>query len=371
MDRNIIFPRSIRYLLAVAEHHSFTRAAEVLFVSQPTLSQQIKQLEDLLDVQLLDRSGRTVRLTAAGEVYLHHARRALGELDAGKRAIHELQDLSRGSLRLGMTPITEYLATPLLDRFNARYPGITLSALEMPQDDIEAALAEDRVDIGIAFSSTLSAGGSSDVIDNHILFIETLNLAVGESHPLARKPEPLSGHVLEQEPLVLFKTDYALRRHIDLYCLEHGITPHIAMEATSLSVIIEIIRLGRLATILPDTIACSQHGLQSIPLLPGLPHHTITLICRKDAYKSPACQAFGQLAAEWSTVRCQLKHGHRFRPCPLSDVCARDECKLDCDEAFDMTLPLASDVGTGAAAFADESDNDRVADLAPPSKAGA
>jgi LysR family cyn operon transcriptional activator len=369
MDRNIIFPRSIRYLLAVAEHHSFTRAAEVLFVSQPTLSQQIKQLEDLLDVQLLDRTGRTVRLTAAGEVYLHHARRALGELDAGKRAIHELQDLSRGSLRLGMTPITDYLASPLLDHFNACYPGISMSTLEMPQDDIEAALAEDRVDIGIAFSSTLSAEGSSDVIDNHILFIETLNLAVGESHPLAGKPEPLSGHVLEQEPLVLFKSDYALRRHIDLYCLEHGITPRIAMEATSLSVIIEIVRLGRLATILPDTIACSQHGLQSIPLLPGLPHHTITLICRKGSYKSPACRAFGELAAEWSANRCQMKHGHRYRPCPMSDTCAHDECKLALDNALEEMLPVASDAGTGAMAFGDKSADIKVAELAPPGKA--
>src|SRR3972149_8613936 len=109
MDRSTAFPRSLRYLLAVAEHHSFTKAAEALFVSQPTLSQQIKQLEDLLQVQLLDRSGRTVRLTDAGEVYLRHARRALGELDPGRRAINEVKDLSRGSLRVGMTPVTEYL----------------------------------------------------------------------------------------------------------------------------------------------------------------------------------------------------------------------------------------------------------------------
>lgn len=70
MDRNIMCPRSLRYLLAVAEYHSFTRAAEALYVSQPTLSQQIKQLEESLDVQLLDRSGRSVSLTDAGKVYL-------------------------------------------------------------------------------------------------------------------------------------------------------------------------------------------------------------------------------------------------------------------------------------------------------------
>ena len=105
----------------------------------------------------------------------------------------------------------------------------------------------------------------------------------------------------------MFSTDYALRRHIDRYCLEHGITPHIEMVATSLSVIIEIIRLGRLATILPNTIASSQHGLHSISLLPELPRHTISLISRKDTSKSPAYLAFQELAIEFSKTRCQMK----------------------------------------------------------------
>src|ERR1700684_1465440 len=75
----------IRYLQAVAEHQNFTRAAEALHVSQPTLSQQIRQLEDLLHVQLLDRSGRTIQLTDAGAAYVRYAQRALQDLEAGKR----------------------------------------------------------------------------------------------------------------------------------------------------------------------------------------------------------------------------------------------------------------------------------------------
>lgn len=324
MDRNLIFPRSLRYLMAVAEHQSFTRAADALYVSQPTLSQQIKQLEELLEVQLLDRSGRTVQLTSSGEVYLHYARRALRELDEGKRAIHELHDLSRGSLRLGMTPISDYLATPLLDQFNSRYPGITVSTLEMPQGDIEAALAENKVDIGIAFGTAAASTLFSDEIDSHIMFIETLNLTVGDGHPLSTRDKPVDGKALEQEPLVLLHTDYALRRHIDRYCLEQGITPHIVMEATSLSVIIEMVRRGRLATILPKTIAYSQNRLHSIPLQPGLPRHTITMICRKSAYKSPACLAFGELAGEWSAARCQLDGGQPFKPVQRSGADAHD-----------------------------------------------
>ena len=91
MERRDIFPRSLQYLIAIAEHGSYTRAAEALYVSQPTLSQQIKNLEDSLQTPLLDRSGRNVRLTDAGEIYLSHARRAWGELDAGTRAIHDVR----------------------------------------------------------------------------------------------------------------------------------------------------------------------------------------------------------------------------------------------------------------------------------------
>jgi LysR family transcriptional regulator, cyn operon transcriptional activator len=80
--------RHIRYFLAVAEHKNFTRAAEALHVSQPTLSQQIRQLEDTLRAPLLDRSGRTIALTDAGVAYLGYARRALQDLEAGRRAIH-------------------------------------------------------------------------------------------------------------------------------------------------------------------------------------------------------------------------------------------------------------------------------------------
>ncbi len=325
MDRNILCPRSLRYLLAVAEHCNFTRAAEALHVSQPTLSQQIKHLEEELDVQLLDRSGRTVSLTSAGEVYVGYARRALGELDAGKRAIHELQDLSRGSLRLGMTPITDYLAAPLLDSFNNRYPGITVSTLEMPQDDIEAGVAEDQIDVGIAFTNTLSIDERSSNIEAHVLFVESLNLAVGDSNALAGRQAPINKHALEQVPLMLLNTNFALRRHVDLYCLEHDITPHIAMESNSLSVIVEMVRLGRLATILPDTIACAQRGIHPVMVLPELPHHTITLICRKNPFKSPACLAFATLAAEWGIAGCRETPSHREGPCPMTEVCIQEK----------------------------------------------
>ena len=327
MDRHIVSPRALRYVLAVAEHGSFSRAAGLLFVSQPNLSQQIKQLEESLGVQLLDRIGRTVRLTAEGEVYLSYARRALVELEAGRRAVHQLRELSRGSLQLAMTPITEFLAAPLLEEFISRYPGVAVNTVEVPQADIEAAVVEDRIDLGIAFTNTLSTKAHSSDIDTHILFIETLHLAVGADHPLAGCQSPISGDTLEEMPLVFLNPEFALRRLVDLYCVEHGIAPRIAVEASSLCVIMEMVRLGRLATVLPSAITCAQYGLYPVMLLPELPHHTITLICRRGAYKSPACHAFAELAAQWSARRCQAAPSERLQPASLAEGCEGDGSK--------------------------------------------
>ncbi|WP_154606521.1 transcriptional regulator CynR [Arthrobacter alpinus] len=288
--------RHIRYLTAVAEHQNFTRAAEVLHISQPTLSQQIKQLEKSLAVQLLDRSGRTVRLTDAGETYLSYARRALRELDAGTRAIHDVQDLSRGSLRLAMTPtFTAYIIGPLVERFSTLYPGIFLSVQEMTQDRMEAALAEDTLDLGIAF-----AKARSSEVHTQALFIETLSLVVGSNHPSSGAQAPMDLQELEQQRLVLLSSDFATRRHINLHFRDHGIAPHVAIEADSVSAIVEIIRRGHLATVLPEAIAREQPGLHPVGLSPAIPHRTAALLKRRDSYMSAASQAFTELVSTWS-----------------------------------------------------------------------
>ncbi|WP_104082757.1 transcriptional regulator CynR [Cryobacterium sp. Y11] len=288
--------RHFRYLAAVAEHHNFTRAAEALHVSQPTLSQQIKQLENSLHVQLLDRSGRTVRLTDAGETFLRYTQRALRELDAGTRAIHDVQDLSRGSLRLAMTPtFTAYLIGPLVERFGSRYPGITLSLQKMTQDRMEVALGEDTLDLGIAFAEVRSSE-----IEAQALFVETLGLVVGNNHPRAGQQAPLTLRELEQEQLVLLSSDFATRRHLDRYLRDHDIAPRIAIEVDSVSAIMEIVRRGQLATMLPEAIAHEQHGLNPVAVLPAIPHRTAALLRRKGAYTSAASRAFTEVISTWS-----------------------------------------------------------------------
>ncbi|WP_265557153.1 transcriptional regulator CynR [Serratia grimesii] len=280
--------RHIRYFLAVAEQGNFTRAAEVLHVSQPTLSQQIKQLEEKLGTPLFDRTGRAVRLTDAGAAWMRYARLALQDLEAGTRAIHDVATLERGSLRLAMTPtFTAYLIGPVIDAFYRRYPGVSVSIHEMTQDRIEAQLAEDRLDLGIAFGQAQSAD-----IEAEDLFSESLNMMVGTHHPLAQQREPLSAQAFEQQPLVLLSEDFATRQFIDDYCQRLGIRPRVAMEANAIGAIIDIVRRSQLATLLPAAIALENPQLHPVSLIDAMPVRQVVMLQRKGAYRSAASQAF-------------------------------------------------------------------------------
>ncbi|WP_141810979.1 transcriptional regulator CynR [Nocardia bhagyanarayanae] len=283
--------RHIRYLLAVADHGNFTRAAEFLHVSQPTLSQQVRQLERALGVQLLDRSGRAVRLTEAGEAYAQHARLALRDLDAGERAIHDVQDLSRGQLRVAMTPtFTAYFIGPLVHEFHAAYPGVTLTVIETTQDRIEADLLADRLDLGIAFAGAHAAG-----IESVALFTEHLSLVVGSTHALAGRTKPLPVAQLARFPLALLTRDFATRTYIDAYFEERRSAPSIAVEANSIGALVEFVRRGSLATVLPDAITLAHPDLAPVALAPALPSRTVELLRRGTAYHSAAARAFAAI----------------------------------------------------------------------------
>ncbi|ARF56911.1 transcriptional regulator CynR [Streptomyces gilvosporeus] len=284
--------RHVRYLLAVAEHGNFTRAAEALHISQPTLSQQIKQLERALGVKLLDRTGRAVRLTDAGEVYTHHARRALRDLAAAERAVHDVQDLSRGHLRLGVTPtFSAYLVGPLTAELRSRHPGVTLTVRETTQDRIESALLADDLDVGIAFTGPHLPG-----ITTTALFTETLSLVTGARHARPTPHPPLPVQALHDRDVALLSSDFVTRGHIDAYFARHRIAPRIAVEANSLQALTEIVRRTELATVLPDAVTDDHPHLGTVPLDPPLPARTVGLLRREGAYLSAASHAFTQLA---------------------------------------------------------------------------
>lgn len=277
--------RHIRYLTAVVDQGSFTRAAQLLHVSQPALSQQIKELEDRLGVQLLDRSGRQIRPTDAGEVYLRYARRVMADLDEAARAVRDVEDLSTGSLRVGVTTsVASYLIGPLLMRFRSKYPGIAFSIRVVSQEEMQPELQHDRLDIGIGFGDL-----PVDDIETLPLHTERLALIVGEERWSSRKQYVTPADVAAM-PLALLDASFSVRRTADRYFARAKLRPTVAVEANSIPAIIAIVRRTDLVTILPENVA--DAGLHVVPFRPELEIRPAALLRRRNAYESAAVRAF-------------------------------------------------------------------------------
>lgn len=297
--------RHVRYFLAVIDHGGFTRAAEALHVSQPALSQQIRQLEDELGATLLDRAGKQIVPTDAGSAYAQSARAALSALESGRRAIQDVADLSRGELRLAFTPtFMGYLAGPLLAAFHSAYPNIRLDVRDMPMQAIETVLLNGEVDAAIAFAPPDSAD-----LDYTPLLDETLDVVVGPSHPALtgvhtnRADAPgtdtpvVNVQALATMPLALLKPGFATRIQIDRFLASLGITPWVAMESDSVSALIEAVRFGTMATILPHPFQ-DRHGLRTLTLHPPMPARTAALLYSRHRQHRTAMRAFIAIARE-------------------------------------------------------------------------
>ncbi len=291
MENRTVVPRQIRYLLAVAEHKNFTRAADALGVSQPGLSQQIKQLEDYLGTTLFDRTGRSIRLTDAGETYVAHARKALFELEAGWRALQEVEDLSRGVLRVACTPsFTESLMPKWVHSFHEHYPNVHVYMSEMSLDAIEGALCADESDIGVGFTDVRTEG-----IQVTPLFEERATLVVSSTHPLRCAGVAITSAQLASLPLVMLVEGFAARTYADAYFRAHKIAPNIAIEANSISAVLRIVQLGGMATVLPQVSGDVPTGLSHLDLPEPITSRTVAILERQRVHRTAAAKAFANI----------------------------------------------------------------------------
>ncbi|MBS0232076.1 MAG: transcriptional regulator CynR [Proteobacteria bacterium] len=278
--------RQAHYLLAVADHGNFTRAAAALRISQPALSQRILDLEAQLGLQLFDRSGRTVKPTDEGRTYIEHVRRALREIQAGERAMQDIADALGGTLRVAFLPLfTTHLVGPLMQEFYKRYPRVSVTIDILAQAELEAALVEDRTDVGLAFSDV-----DSDEIDIERIQDDELCLVVGKRHPMYRK-DKVRVSELKHADLALLTRAFITRAPIDRYFRVNNVRPRIAIEANSADTIIAIVRGAPIATIMPSATARQLPRLKAIPLTPSAGIWTLSVLQRKDAYRSAAAKA--------------------------------------------------------------------------------
>lgn len=277
--------RQLRYFLAVADSLSFTRAAAELHLTQPTLSQQIKQLENSLGTQLFDRVGRKVRLTEPGVIFRQHAERALKEIHSATEALTELQGMVRGTLSIGVfQSFNSSLLPPILAEFSATYPGVSVTVRQLPTGDMEQCLATGALDIGIAY-----APPASDRILAEKLFKEELSLVVGARHPCARRRE-IHIRELRDEPLILLSPEFPSRRLLAECFAAAGCEPRIRIEINSTDAILATVKCSQLATIQTRRMASAFPGLHCVRLKPRLTRE-VAIFWRKDGYRSAAARA--------------------------------------------------------------------------------
>ncbi len=283
-------PRQLQYVVAVAETLGFHKAAERCHVSQPTLSAQVKQLEELLGVQLFERDRRRVLLTAAGAVVVEHARRVLLELDDMIAAAKQLIEPYSGTFRIGVIPtIAPYLLPDVVPAVRARYPKLQLVFREEKTDAVVADLREGRLDAGLlALEADIGEWASGLIADDPFV------VALPEGHRLARKKR-LAASDLDDENVLLLDEGHCVRAQALKVCNRAG-AKESELRATSLSTLAQMVSSGSGITLLPQIAVAVENRrgqLEVRPFTSPAPHRTIALIWRP---QSPFAATFRDLA---------------------------------------------------------------------------
>lgn len=285
--------RLLEYFLAVCEELHFTRAAEKLGVSQPTLSQQIRLLEHRLGIPLFHRVGKKIFISEAGHILLRHSMSAFHELDQAKAAIDELQGMQRGRLRIGCSG--NHLLVRTILAFHAQYPGIELSVTELATEETTEGLLDNRLDVGIVFLP---------LRDGHLesipLYTEELRLVVSERHPQSAA-DAVRLAELPAVGVVTLQPKFFVRQLLDRYCREAGVALKPIVELSTLDALVQMARHGVGGAILPKSYAdgLSDPQVRSIPIVDPTPKKTVGAVYRKETFTRASVNAFlRQLAGD-------------------------------------------------------------------------
>ncbi|MGP3757083.1 LysR family transcriptional regulator [Streptomyces sp. IBSNAI001] len=273
--------QQLAYFVAVAEARHFTRAAEEVHVSQPSLSQQIKALENELGAELFSRARGNIALTDAGEALLPLARRILADADTARHEVQELVQLRRGRIRLGATPsVCTGLLPDVLRAFHGAHPGIQLLIEEGGSHDLVRQLARGALDLALL---VLPLPAASPALTTVELLHEDLVVVSSESRPAPGRKGSVHIADLENEPLVMFRHGYDLRELTVAACRAEGFEPSFTVEGGEMDAVLGFVRAGLGIAVVPRMVAVrAGQGLRTTPLAsPGL-RRTIALAHRSD-----------------------------------------------------------------------------------------
>ncbi|MFJ2742375.1 LysR substrate-binding domain-containing protein [Streptomyces sp. NPDC087440] len=284
--------RHLRSFVTVVEEANFTRAAARLHLAQPGVSAQVRQLEKELGQPLLDRSGRTVTLTEAGEAILPHARAALAAVDAMRETADEFAGLLRGRVRLGSllgAPPEVFDLAGVLADFHDAYPGVEFSLTEDTSDRLLTAVRHGTLDMALA---SLADERPLPGVALQVLLDEPLVGVVAAGDPLhGADAVPLTA--LRDRPLITLPSGTGVRAVLERACAEAGFEPPVAFEASAPQALFPLAARGFGVAVLPAGIARrSGPGLGTFALTDPTPRARVALARPAAGPAGPAARAF-------------------------------------------------------------------------------
>jgi LysR family hydrogen peroxide-inducible transcriptional activator len=274
--------RSLEYLVALADHRHFGRAAVACFVSQPTHSAQVKKLEQELGVELVERYPRGVLVTPAGEAIVERARRILGEAEGIRQVARLHDDPEAGAITVGVFPtLAPYVLPHVMPTVRTRFPRLQLMLVEEKSDVLLTQLLDGRLDVAV-LATPIEAGG----LHEELLFDEDFVVATPHGHPLAGGG-PISTTALSGERILLLDEGHCLRDQALSVCNMTGADDRHRFRATSLETLRQMVASGAGITLLPRLAVSSpvpmSPDIDLVEIRPPTPSRRIAMYWRESS----------------------------------------------------------------------------------------
>jgi LysR family hydrogen peroxide-inducible transcriptional activator len=277
----------LRYFCAVARTGSFTRAAEQAHLAQPSLSQQVRKLEDELGTRLFDRLGRSVRLTSFGETFLPRAEAILRQVEDAKHEIEEMAGVERGKVVVGSIPtVAPYFLPGCLASFSRRFPDIQVSVVEELTSELLERVQDGTLDLALL---ALPISGGRFVCQE--LFRERLYLVVPESHRLSSHSTVHLKQV-ERDPFLLLKDGHCFRENTLSACGRARLRPNVVFESGQFTTILAMVGGGTGVSVVPQMAVERRKGCRFIPIADEGAYRRVGIVQLKQHFRSRAHSTF-------------------------------------------------------------------------------
>ena len=289
--------RQLRYFLKVAELLNFSEASKVLYVTQSTLSQQIKQLEAELDTTLFERNSHEVTLTEAGQKLVEYAQKVVVDADICQQKMTDLKDLLTGELNIGVTFTFSPLLTETVLEFMERHPDVRLNIIYKTMAELMEMLQRHEVDFVLAFKPT----EKNERIESYMLFNNKLVVAMSNTHPLAKRKN-ITFDDLKSCQVAMPAHGLQIRNAFD-NMTELAINElNVRLEINDINILLKLVCQSKLVTVLSEAALHEEEGLVGIPLEMGNTDMEGCIHMLKNAYIKNSAREFCRLLSQSRSI---------------------------------------------------------------------